>query len=163
MKFFVYTSDKDEFEFVEEASIDLFAAHEFDPISMKFVGIAIEAEDFGQAMRIYQNPACGLGEYMVSDEPNATATKRLIDKTKSSIADTFEDVQKKLKYMQCMLKMKLAAARLYEANTIFNEVSRDLYEMNKNQYDASPSDIFKKLVENTIELTIKYGDTKKSG
>lgn len=161
-KFFVYTSNKEkdkDYEFVEADAIEHFATHEYDPNTMLFSDIAIEAEDFDAAMQIYQNPACGLGEYMLADEPYATTARRAVTE---DVQVTFNQLHFKLQLTRCMLLMKLAASKLVEANEIMNRVCHQLYQIHGNPAHMTPDMIFDSIAKNAVNITIKYnGEPKK--
>lgn len=164
VKFYVYTSSKDEFEFVEEASIEAFAAHEFDSSSMTYTGILVEAEDFDQAMKVYQNPNCGFGQYIFAEEPQATVLRKQMAAVNGKLQESFNKVHARLTYLRALLKMKLASAKMAEANHLMNEASQELFAVHNNPSNVPPKEIFKRLRDATIEATLKYyGDEEKTG
>ena len=163
-RFYVYTSAKDEVEFIEAEAIEAFAAHEFDPSSMIFSGIAIEAADFEAAMHIYQHPACGFGEYLLTDEPVVTASKRQMLQAQGHINTTHNELQAKLEYLRACLKLQMATMKMYEANVILNDASQLLYHMYGRPSHVPIDVIFKQISDAAVKAAIKYnGDTKKSG
>jgi hypothetical protein len=160
IKFYVYTSANGEYEFIEANAIEHFALHEFNP-SMAFTGVSVEAEDFESALQIYQNPGCGFGEYILADEPDATVVMR---QARKSVDDTWKLIHARLEYQRCMLKMKLAATKMHEANKLINEISHELHRLCGAPKDSSPTQIFEKLSTYTVQSAVKfYGDPKKSG
>jgi hypothetical protein len=164
VKFFVYTSAKDEYEFVEEDAIEHFAAHEFDPGVMQFSGVAIEADDFDKAMDVYRNPACGHGEYMMSDEPSATFTRRQMREVKGGLEQSFKDAKFKLEYLRCIMKMKQASMYMQMASKLIQDVATDLHVMYGTPKHITPPKIFEQLSQSTIQAVVKFnGDTKKTG
>lgn len=163
-RFYVYTSATDEFEFVESSSMEAFAAHEFDPSTMMFTGVAIEAEDIGCAIRLYQNPGCGEGEYMMSDEPASTVTRRQIANAKTGLQQSFDHVKAKLEYLRAYLKMKAATIKMQEANRLLNEASQELFLVHNRPEAVPPSVIFERLTNATIKATMHFnGDSKTTG
>lgn len=165
MKFYIYTSkSKEDFEFVEEDSLNVFAAHEYNPETMVFSGIVVEAEGFEQALQIYKNPACGFGEYMLTDEPSETVNKRCMGRLQSELQVACEDLNKRLEIANCMLKMKLAAMKLRDANELINQISETFYEIYDKPSHVSPQTIFDCLSRECVRHTISYnGKSKKSG
>lgn len=166
MKFFVYTvalnkdGDKD-YEFVEEPALAHFATHEFDPVTMQYSGIAIEASDFGNALKAYNHPTADCGEFLMVDEPQETATRRSVS---LALDNTYEKVGEQLDLLRCMLLMKLAAAKLVEANKLMNKLAEDLYTIYGADTSATPKEVFESISDNAIKHTIKYyGDSKKTG
>lgn len=163
MKFFVYTIDKNELEFIEEEAVERFAASGFDPDIMEFSGIAIEANDIEDALSIYHNPGCGFGEYILSTEPAATVVRRQIREASNGIEESFTLAKSQLDYLRLMLKMKLAAARLQEISNLISEVSDGLHAVYGRPKHITPDVIFDRLSETTIAATMKYGNQKKPG
>lgn len=159
IKFFVYTTataKEDEYELVQAEDVTNFAKYEFDPKVMTFSGIAIEADDFQKAVQIYHNPACGFGEYLLSDEPSETAMRREINKAT-------DDVTRHLEYLRCVLLMKLAVSRLTEASTLFNQISDKMSHYYGDDPTMSAPKIFEALMKNTLPEVMKYdGKSKKS-
>jgi hypothetical protein len=163
-KFYVYTSAKDELEIVEGESLEDFAAHEFDPTSMIFTGVVVEANDFATALKVYQNPACTEGEYMMADEPQSTVVRRTIANSKSGLMATFDKVQAKLEYLRACMLMQAAAFRMQEANRLMNEAAQKLFLVHGKPDHVPPQMIFNRLSEATIASQIKYhGDSTKPG
>jgi hypothetical protein len=63
-----------------------------------------------------------------------------------------------------MLKMKLAATKMHEANKLINEISHELHRLCGAPKDSSPTQIFEKLSMYTVQSAVKfYGEPKKSG
>jgi hypothetical protein len=162
-RYYFYSSAKDELEIIESGSLEDFAAHEFD-ISMVFTGVVVEAQDFGAALKVYQNPTCGEGEYMMADEPAETVTRRQIANAKTGLQQSFDSVKARLEYLRACLKMKAACLKMQEANRLLNEASQELFDIHNRPKQVPPATIFERLSDATIKATIKYyGDSKKSG
>lgn len=168
-RFFVYISVKDkdkDYEFVESNTLGEFAKNEFDAKTMKFSGIAIEAEDFCKALTVYNHPDCGFGEYIIVDEPKETASKLTTDvcQTAIEVKSRLEQLTAKLEYLQCMLVMKLAASKLAEANKLMNDVSERIHVIYNKPSSMTPDMIFEKISKAAVEGNIKYyGESKKPG
>lgn len=164
VKFYVYTSEQDKLEFVEDAHIEQFAAYEFKPEVMKFSGVAIEAKELGDAMKVYQSPSCNCGEYMMADEPTETFTRRQMSETRNDLEKSFNETKFKLEYLRCIVKMKQASTYLHMASRLIQDVSTDLHRMYNAPTHLTPPEIFDQLSQCAIQATIKFnGDTKKSG
>lgn len=163
-RFYVYTSAKDELEFVEADSIEQFAEHEFDPTSMVFSGVAVDANDLNDALKLYQHPTSAIGEYIMVDEPQATMTKRRFVEAKSGIEQSFDKVKARLEYLRACLKMQAATMKMHEANTLLNDASQALVEIYGHPEDMPANAVFERLTEAAIKAAIKFnGNTKKSG
>lgn len=154
-RFYIYSSAKDELEIVESTSLEFFAVHEFDPIVMAFTGIVIDAADFHAALRVYRNPACGDGEYMMADEPVETLAKRMAVNSTTDLQTTADIVQARLSVLRAYVKMQTAAIKLREVNDLMNQVAKDLFKSYKEPERTSPEKIFKELSK-VIDIAIKY-------
>jgi len=158
-KFYVYTisqNDPIDHEFVEEEAIKVFAEGHYNPAIMEFTGVIVEAEDFDRALAVYKNPACGFGEYIMADEPIATSVIKQEYLAKSYIEQSFKQVNNQLDVMRCVVLLKLAIAKMLEANLMLNRASEFAYEVYDKPDTTTPKKIFDSLSEKAIKDTIKY-------
>lgn len=159
MKFYVYVTkagDHKDFEFVEEGHVDSFAESVFDASIMSFSGAAVEAATPEDAKAVYNNPACGFGEYISTDEPMATATKRALENAKGVIKKSFDDMTARLNHMRIILKMRLVATKLEEANELMNQVAKDIYENANCPPDLTVEEVFRRISKPSIDAKIKF-------
>jgi len=162
--FYVYTTKDNSLEFIESESLPGFAAHEFKPEAMTFTGVAVEADDLNEAFQIYMNPACGFGEYTMTDEPQETFSRRQLANAQTALQASYQSADQKLQYLRVCMKLKAARFKMDEANRLMNEISQDLFKLHNNPEANSPELIFEKLASATIEKSIKYnGDTTQPG
>lgn len=163
-RFYVYKSSKDELEFIEANSLEQFAAHEFDPNTHVFSGVAVDANDFDDALNLYHHPTSNVGEYIMTDEPIETVTRRQIANAKTGLQQSFDSIKAKLDYLRACLKLKAACIKMTEANQLINEASQEFFALHNKPGHIQPDTIFERLSDATIKATIKYhGNTKKSG
>jgi len=164
MRFYVYTSTKDELEFIDEECLEQFAAHEFDLAIHKFSGVAIDAEDINDALISYCHPTSTHGEYLMIDEPQATVTRRDIELTKNGLQESFNQVKAKLEYLRACIKIQVALTKMHEANKLMNEAANELFVVHHEPTETPPAVIFKRISDAAVNIKIKYhGDTKKTG
>lgn len=163
IRFYVYLSAKDELEFIETSLIEQFAAYEFDPTIHMFSGVAVDADDMGDALQLYEHPTSTVGEYMMVDEPQATITRRQIANAKTGLQQSFDKVKARLEYLRTCLKMQAATMKMHEANQLFNQASQEFFMIHGRPEAVPPSMIFERLTDAAIKETIKYGDPKKLG
>jgi len=160
MRFYVYTSTKDELEFIDEECLEQFAAHEFDLAIHKFSGVAIDAEDINGALISYCHPTSTHGEYLMVDEPQATIARRGI----AGLQESFNHVKAKLEYLRACVKIQVAMVKMHEANQLMNEAANELFVVHHKPTETPPAVVFKRISEAAVNITIKYhGDTKKTG
>ena len=148
-RFYIYSSAKDELEIVEKDSLGVFAEKEFDPETMLFIGVVIEAKDFDTALKVYRNPTCKEGEYMMDDEPLVTVAKR------QTIQESFDIIKTKLEYTRAYIKMQTATLKLREVNILLNDAAQQLYKAYGSPESHSPEQIFKQLSK-IIDTGIRF-------
>lgn len=100
VKYYVYTTHQEDSEalpsnqYVQEEYTEVFAEQGFDPLTMKFTGIMVEASNPNSARDIYCRPSEyeGDGELYMVNEPEATVRKRA--QKMQEIQDVFEEQPK---------------------------------------------------------------------
>lgn len=168
-RFFVYTvaktaeNDKD-YEFVEEDALHDFATYEYNPVTMQYSGVAIEAIDFDKAMMVYNHPASDCGEYLLIDEPAETVARRELGTIQVELKTSLEKIKQQLDVARCKLMMKLAVNKLVEANKLMSNVADELYRIYGQPKNTAPDIIYRTIVDSSLQHLIKYnGDSKTSG
>jgi hypothetical protein len=150
IKYYVYNiKDEDRNAFV--VNPDLFAETKFDPLTMEFSNIVIEAEDPQEASRIYYSPKEN-DVFCYAEEPPATTKKReLFNKSKQKI-----------------LKSKIALLTNELAYMITNfhecayELSKCLHGISKDPQMDVP-EIYKSLVRKYAEAIEGLSYTEEDG
>lgn len=128
MKFYVYTSGQDSYEFV--TNIEEFAKNVFNPTTMKFTGVMIEAKGPDDAIAAYRNPSSPRGEFLLIDEPDATLIKTKLLQTKHKILNELVEEQQ---VFDVLLDSRELYLKLHEVNKIISTMARKLHKICDNE------------------------------
>jgi hypothetical protein len=158
MRFYVYITKKDEkatnYAFVD--NIPLFVQNDYDPNTMTFTGIAIEANSSAEAWNIYNNPTSEVGEYILVDEPAETVATRALSDSKQEVQSMTDKLARQIDVMRYTLMMKLVAAKLVETNKIMNEIAIGIHAAYGSPSHVTPQAVFDSLSEYVLKHTIKF-------
>lgn len=157
-KFYVYTTTKPDgvhSEFIED--VDMFAAQEFDPRTMEFSGVMIEADSFEAALETYTRPTSSCGQYMIADEPQATVLKRRIASVSTGLVSASNEVLRKLETYRNFQLVKLATLKMIEANKIVKDIAKRLHESSQfEDHTLTEQDIYAKLIVPLVNNAFKF-------
>ena len=128
-----------------------FALTEFDPLTMEFSGVMVEAETIDEATKIYAHPGPE-DKVFWSDEPMATKAKR----------NMFE----KEKAINCLAINKLQLAINTSLDLINKQISEMAFRMRKqteNYKEVTVEQIYARLKERATDSLNKYARYNRSG
>jgi hypothetical protein len=162
-RFYVYTiKDDDPFNraclYVDENSIEDFALAEFEPISMLFSGVLIEANDHNHADEIYN--LSEEGEILWVDEPKATVKKRQAFESKTrllrsklkGLLDTLGDAEKAASRLAISALIKGIELHLEKINRDMSYMARLVQRLSKDSPERIElEDIYTRIKKKYVE------------
>lgn len=170
-RFYVYTiKDDDPFNrdclYVNEAKIEEFALAEFEPISMIFSGVLVEADNPQQAHEIYN--LAESGEILWVEEPISTVKKRqsfeaktrLMKSKLKGLLDTLGDAEKAASRLAISALIKGIELHLEKVNRDMSYMARLVQRISKDSPERLELEeiyirIKKKYVERLKEFQYK--------
>jgi hypothetical protein len=165
MKFYVYKSGENSFEFV--TNVEEFAHSMFNPATMSFTGVMIDAGNANDAILTYRTPTYPLGNYILIDEPEATALSRKLFEAKNRILNEIVNDQQAT---ELVATSKLLFIKLHEVNVAISELARHIHKMcGDESLSGSVEEIYSTLRFNASKQwpeLFKYvndGDTTSTG
>lgn len=141
-----------------------FALSQFNPLTMEFCGVAVEADSLEQAQKVYNRPE---PEDMVywTDEPKPTKVRRdMIEKEPiSTLKDIIQETEKAIN--------QLAINRLHLAinsslDLLNKQISEMAYRMRKqtdSHQDVTAEQLYVRLKERSIETLLRIAKYDRSG
>lgn len=147
-KFYVYAMTTDAPDersciYVDVESIELFALHQFQPHSMEYSGVMVEADNAQDAHEVYNT--FGDGAIIWTDEPIFTVKKRQAFEAKTSL------MKSKLSTLADALGHAEEAAMKLAIHACAKGISIDLIKM--NEHISRMADLVRQTSEDSPEVT----------
>ena len=151
-----YSNDRT-YAYVEDPTE--FALEGFDPATMEYTGVVVEASTPTEANDVYNRPTEYSGAFLMAEEPKATALKQRAYRAKEDIAKSFmPELKKKLQELNEMAAKaaaKMLAVRMAHQLTILNatlsELSRRIRLATTDNSELDAEGIYERLKETYLK------------
>ena len=147
----------------------LFASSKFDPSSMEFSGVSVEAEDIKQACEVYMRPK-EHDQVFWCEEPTATVIKRRIHNSRMQIADSqakmkehLEEAQKSLSLFAAQVLAVKIASELAELNKNISLLAENVRATSNDYPDLTTEKLYDKLIERYVQQLQRLGFRRGDG
>jgi len=173
-RFYVYTiKDDDPFNrdclYVNEKSIEDFSLAEFEPSSMIFSGVLIEADNPHHAHEIYN--LSGDGQILWVDEPKVTVKKRQAFDAKSrlmksklkGLLETLGDAEKAASRLAINALIKGIDMHLDQVNKDMSYMARLVRRLSKESPNMKPEEVYLRIKKKYIEQLKEFQYRDESG
>jgi len=166
-KFYVYHVKKNADKavrthaFVSEDRTDAFAL-QFNPKTMTFTGVMVEAESPEEASKIYESPHTHGGEIYITDEPRETKEKadafkisRTLESDKlKGLKRLLDDILAKGSMINSKLLAKKLADQLVETNKTMSELARQVRACSKEDPERTVEKLYDRVKKQYINQLI---------
>jgi len=173
-RFYVYTiKDDDPFNrdclYVKESSIEDFALAEFEPSSMIFSGVLIEADNPHHAHEIYN--LSGDGQILWVDEPKVTVKKRQAFKARGrlmksklkGLLETLNDAEKAASRLVINALIRGIDMHLDKVNKDISHMARLVRQLSKESPGMKVEEVYRRIKKKYIEQLKEFQYRDESG
>jgi hypothetical protein len=157
MRFYVYTFPVEGQRLPGLAFVydpEAFSLDGFDPATMEFTGLSIEATDLKEAEKIYRKP----GEFdavFSCEEPKALILKRKVYDAKISIAKSLNSITKESARTVCKAIAAEITFQFHDINMKISELSRQVRLCTDENPKITPESLYERLKQQYAEQLLQ--------